>query len=211
MKIQPNSKVLMIGDSITDCGRNYDASYSEEVLGDGYVRFVSDSLKSTHPELGIEIVNRGVSGDTVRNLKKRWQRDVLSLSPDWLSIMIGINDVWQQVNDSQPSENWILIDEYEQTLDELVAIVVPSLQGLVLMTPYVLELDKSDEMRSKMDRYGKVVRKIAAKYDALFVDTQAAFDEVLQKMDTTELSDDRVHMNAVGHKVLADAFLKVVE
>ena len=211
MKIQPNSKLLMIGNSITDCGRNYDASYSDEVLGDGYVRFISDFLKSTYPESGIEIVNKGISGDTVRNLKKRWQRDVLGLSPDWLSIMIGINDVWQQINDSLPPENWVLIDEYEQTLDELVGAVAPSLMGLVLMTPYVLELDQSDEMRSKMDAYGQIVRKIAEKYDALFVDTQAAFDEVLQKKDATELSNDRVHMNAVGHKVLAEGFLKIVE
>jgi len=211
MKIQPNSKLLMIGDSITDCGRNYDASYSDEVLGDGYVRFISDFLRSTYPESGIEIVNKGISGDTVRNLKKRWQRDVLGLSPDWLSIMIGINDVWQQINDSLPPENWVLIDEYEQTLDELVGAVAPSLKGLVLMTPYVLELDQSDEMRSKMDAYGQIVRKIAEKYDALFVDTQAAFDEVLQKKDATELSNDRVHMNAVGHKVLAEGFLKIVE
>ena len=211
MKIQPNSKLLMIGDSITDCGRNYDASYSDEVLGDGYVRFISDFLRSTYPESGIEIVNKGISGDTVRNLKKRWQRDVLGLSPDWLSIMIGINDVWQQINDSLPPENWVLIDEYEQTLDELVGAVAPSLMGLVLMTPYVLELDQSDEMRSKMDAYGQIVRKIAEKYDALFVDTQAAFDEVLQKKDATELSNDRVHMNAVGHKVLAEGFLKIVE
>jgi len=200
----------MIGDSITDCGRNYDPSYSEEVLGDGYVRFVSDFLKSTQSESGIEIVNRGVSGDTVRNLKKRWQRDVLSLNPDWLSIMIGINDVWQQINNSLPPENWILIDEYEQTLDELVGAVAPSLQGLVLMTPYVLELDKSDGMRSKMDKYGQVVRKIAKKYDALFVDTQAVFDEFLRNADASEISDDRVHMNAVGHQVLADAFLQAI-
>ena len=210
MKIQPNSKVLMVGDSITDCGRNYDPSYSEEVLGDGYVRFVSDFLKSTYPESGIEIINKGVSGNTVRNLKKRWQRDVLDLSPDWLSIMIGINDVWQQINDSLPSENWVLIEEYEQTLDELVAMAAPSLKGLILMTPYVLELDKSDEMRAKMDEYGQVVRKIAEKYDALFVDTQAVFDEVLQGMDAQALSDDRVHMNARGHQVLADAFLQVI-
>ena len=210
MKIQPKSKLVMIGDSITDCGRNYDPSYSEEVLGDGYVRLVSDFLKSTYPESGIEIVNKGISGNTVRDLKKRWERDVLSLNPDWLSIMIGINDVWQQINDSLPPENWVLIEEYEHTLDELVAMAAPSLQGLVVMTPYVLNLDLSDEMRSKMDEYGQVVRKIAKKYDAIYVDTQAAFDQFLQNADAGEISDDRVHMNAVGHKVLADAFLQAI-
>ncbi|MBT3337406.1 MAG: SGNH/GDSL hydrolase family protein [Anaerolineae bacterium] len=211
MKIQPQSKFVMIGDSITDCGRNYDPSYSEEILGDGYVRFVFDHLQSTYLELEIEIVNKGVSGDTVRNLKKRWQRDVLNLNPDWLSIMIGINDVWQQVNDWLPADHWVLIEEYEQTLDELVAIVAPSLKGLILMTPYVLELDKMDEMRMKMDRYGDVVREIAKKYGAIFVDTQTVFDEALKEMDAQELSDDRIHMNAKGHRILAEAFIKAIE
>ncbi len=206
MKIQPKSKLLMIGDSITDCGRFYD----EDDLGDGYVRFVYDVLKEKYPQLGIEVINKGVSGNTVRDLKARWQRDVLDLRPDWLSIMIGINDVWRQIDNWEPRQNWISLDEYEQTLDELIGAVAPSLQGLILLTPYVLELDRSDEMRLKMDRYGNVVREIAKKYDAVFVDTQAAFDEVLQRMDTQELSNDRVHMNAVGHRILADVFLQAM-
>ena len=202
MKIQENSKLVMIGDSITDCGRLATA----DGLGDGYVRFVADVLGNDD----IQVINTGVSGDTVRDLKHRWQRDVLDLNPDWLSIMIGINDVWRQIDNWEPRENWILPDEYEQTLDALVGEVALSLDGLVLMTPYVLNLDTDDEMRSKMDAYGLVVRKIAKKYDAVFVDTQAAFDAFLQTHAATEISNDRVHMNAVGHRVLADAFLDAV-
>ena len=203
MKIQSKSKLLMIGDSITDCGRFGTA----DGLGEGYVRFVDAAL---HDE-EIKVINKGVSGDTVRDLKARWQRDVLDLNPDWLSVMIGINDVWRQIDNWEPEENWILVDEYEQTLDALLGEVGPSLQGLVLMTPYVLELDKSDEMRAKMDIYGQVVRKLAEKHAAIFVDTQAAFDEFLQTADVSAISNDRVHMNAVGHQVLAKAFLTAIE
>lgn len=203
MKIQPNSKLVMIGDSITDCSRFNDANG----LGDGYVRFVNEALR----EFGIQVVNKGVGGNTVRDLKERWQRDVLDLNPNWLSIMIGINDVWRQVDHWDAPADWILIEEYEQMLDALVGAVASSLQGLVLMTPYVLELNRSDEMRSKMDVYGEVVRKLAKKYDALFVDTQADFDEVLQTTDASKLSNDRIHMNAVGHRVLAKGFLRVIE
>ena len=197
----------MIGDSITDCGRFYDASG----LGDGYVRFVHDALQRRYSQLEITVINRGVGGNTVRDLKHRWQQDVLDLNPDWLSIMIGINDVWRQVDKWDLPENWILIDEYEQTLDELVGIVAPSLTGLILMTPYVLELNREDKMRSKMDQFGQVVREISQKYDAIFVDTQSAFDTFLQKHAASEISNDRVHMNAVGHQVLADAFLRAIE
>ena len=202
MKIQPNTKLVMIGDSITDCGR----LSTPDGLGDGYVRLVAAVLHDKN----IQVINRGISGNTVRDLKQRWQRDVLDLNPDWLSIMIGINDVWRQFDNWGTPEDWVLLDEYEETLDALIAQVLPSLQGLILMTPYFLELDKTDEMRAKMDVYGEVVRKIAKKYDVIFVDIQAAFDTFLQTRDATEISNDRVHMNAVGHQVLADAFLKAI-
>ncbi len=195
----------MIGDSITDCGRIYE----NPPLGNGYVHFVCDSLKTKYPE--IEIINRGISGDTVRDLKKRWQRDVLDLKPDWLSIMIGINDVWQQIDDWLPQAYWVTIEEYERTLGDLIASVFPSLKGLILMTPYHLQPDRSDGMRAKMDRYGNVVREYAKKYDAIFVDTQAAFDKALKEIDAADLSEDRIHMNDIGHMILADAFLKAVE
>ena len=203
MKIQSKSKLLMIGDSITDCGRFGTA----DGLGEGYVRFLEAALRDEE----IKVINKGISGDTVRDLKARWQRDVLDLNPDWLSVMIGINDVWRQIDNWEPEENWILVDEYEQTLDALLGAVTPSLKGLVLMTPYVLDLNKNDEMRAKMDVYGLVVRQLAEKYGAFFVDTQATFDDFLQTTDASVISNDRVHMNAVGHQVLTKAFLAAIE
>ncbi len=79
------------------------------------------------------------------------------------------------------------------------------------MTPYLLQPDTSDSMRALMDRFGDVVRKVAKKYDAIFVDTQAAFDEALKNMGVTDLSEDRIHMNIAGHTILARAFLEAVE
>ena len=95
MKIHPESRLVMVGDSITDCGR-LPRAVGEDSLGSGYVRLVYGLLTATYPQLNIQVFNSGIGGDTVRDLKRRWQRDVLDLEPDWLSIMIGINDVWQQ-------------------------------------------------------------------------------------------------------------------
>ena len=54
------------------------------------------ALGSGDPPHSIRVLNTGVSGNTVRDLDARWQRDALDLKPDWLSVMIGINDVWRQ-------------------------------------------------------------------------------------------------------------------
>lgn len=209
--IQPNSKLLMIGDSITDCGRARDvAEATGDLLGSGYVSLVNALLGATYPKYGIHVVNTGIGGETVRDLKARWQRDVLDLKPDWLSIMIGINDVWRHFDNVPMPAGQVSEQEYEQTLDELVRITLPGLKGLVLMTPYFIEPHRTDPMRKLMDRYGDIVRGLARKYKAVCVDTQAAMDLVLKDVHPMSLAQDRVHPNLIGHMILARAFLKEI-
>lgn len=212
MKIDEHSKLVMIGDSITDSGRTQPVGEGLfEAHGKGYVAYVAGLLAASYPERRIRIVNMGTSGNTVRDLKTRWQRDVIDLKPDWLSIMIGINDVWRQFDLPLQPEIHVGLAEYEQALDELVTTCKPMLKGLVLMTPYFIEPNPSDAMRSTMDRYGSVVRELAQKHNAIFVDTQAAFNDVLKHCHPASLAWDRVHPGVAGHMVIAKAFLKAVE
>jgi lysophospholipase L1-like esterase len=143
-------------------------------------------------------------------LKARWQTDVLDLKPDWLSIMIGINDVWRQYDQPLIPESHVDIEEYEKTLRELVLQTKPLLKGLVLMTPFYIEPNKNDAMRATMDRYGQVVKRIAEELDAVFVDTQAAFDRMLEHIYPATLAWDRVHPGMPGHVTLARAFLDAI-
>ena len=211
MKIGKNSKLIMIGDSITDAGRARPVGEGLfDAIGKGYVGNVDALLSAVYPDHFIRVVNQGVSGNTVRDLKARWQTDVLDLKPDWLSIMIGDNDVWRQFDLPRQKELHVYIEEYERTLEELVQKTKPLLKGLVLMTPFYIESNKKDAMRATMDRYGAVVKKLAQKNDCIFVDTQAAFDEVLETFYAATIGWDRVHPNQTGHMVLARAFLKGV-
>jgi lysophospholipase L1-like esterase len=212
MIIQPNSKLVMIGDSITDCERARPVGEGLfEATGKGYVTLVDGLLGARYPADRIRVVNMGCSGNTVRDLKARWQTDVIDLKPDWLSILIGINDVWRQFDSPLQTEWHVLPEEYEHTLDELLRWTAPLVKGLVLMTPYFIEPNRADPMRSRMDTYGTIVRKLAEKYPAHFVDTQAAFDAVLEHMHPMTLAWDRVHPNHTGHMILARAFLKSIE
>jgi len=198
----------MIGDSITDCDRARPVGEGLfGALGNGYVNLVSGLLGSVYPEKQIRVVNMGVSGNTVRDLDARWKTDVLDLTPDWLSIMIGINDVWRQFDLPLQTEIHVYPDEYAVTLEKLVKDTLPVLKGLVLMTPFFIEPNRSDPMRAAMDRYGEIVKSISEKYNTVFVDTQAAFDRVLRYCHPAALAWDRVHPNVTGHMVLARAFL----
>lgn len=212
MIIQPNSTLLCIGDSITDADRPRPIGESwPGSLGSGYVSLVDALLQARYPAHRIRLVNMGVSGETVKDLKARWQTDVIDLAPDWLSIGIGINDVWWQFSVPHFPEKHILLDAYRQTLDELVTHTKPLLKGLILMTPYYIEPDRSEPVRALMDEYGAVVKEIAEKHQAVLVDTQAAFDDVLQVEHSSAIAMDRVHPNnLVGHMVLARAFVRAI-
>jgi lysophospholipase L1-like esterase len=214
VKLQKNDKLVMIGDSITDAGRAQPIGEGLfGALGTGYVAQVDALLGVCYPHLGVRIVNVGTSGNRVRDLKPRWQRDVLDLKADWVSCMIGTNDVWRQFDSPKQTEIHVPLDEYRETLDELVVQTLSGdtpLKGLILMTPFYIEPNKRDAMRATMDRYGAAVKKIAAKRGVVFVDTQAAFDEMLKHYYAATLAWDRVHPTQTGHMVIARAFLNAL-
>ncbi len=211
MKLSLNDKLVMIGDSITDCDRKRPVGEGLfEGLGRGYVSLVSALLTSVYPDLSIRVANVGSSGNTTRDLQERWQTDVIDLKPDWLSIMIGTNDVWRQYDQPTITESHVYIEEYEARLRSLINETLPLLKGLILMTPFYIEPNRDDSMRKTMDQYSQVVRKLADEYGAIFVDTQAAFDQLMVYIYPATIAWDRVHPSTVGHMTIARAFLQEI-
>jgi lysophospholipase L1-like esterase len=208
MKIKDGQTLLFIGDSITDGGRTCPVGLHQG-LGEGYVAFVSDLLIACHPQEYVRVLNSGVSGDRVTDLKARWQTDVLDLAPNWLSVMIGINDVWCQF-DAALDPDRVAIERYETVYRELLDRTHQALDGLVLMSPYVLDPEPDDPMRQQMDAYRRVVRDLSAEFGAVYVDVQRAFDAYMSHRPAETLSDDRVHPNKTGHMIIATAFLRAI-
>ncbi len=211
MLLKPNQKLVMIGDSVTDVGRTQ--PFGEglfEPYGKGYVNLVNALLGAVYPDMQIRVVNVGCSGNTTRDLKTRWQRDVIDLKPDWVTCMIGINDVWRHYDMPWQKEVHVHEDEYEKNLDELTAQTMPHVKGFVLMTPYFIEPNANDAMRAHMDRCGAIVKKIAAKYKTHIVDTQAAINKALEFYYPGTLAWDRVHPSSIGHMVLARTLLNTL-
>jgi lysophospholipase L1-like esterase len=208
--IEAHSKLVMIGDSITDVERARPIGEGRDpALGRGYPALVDALLGAVYPDHWIRVVNMGISGNTTRDLQARWATDVIDLKPDWLSIMIGANDVWRQFDSPKQTEKHVLIDEYEKNLTQLITST-PTLKGLVLFTPYYLEPNKQDAMRAAMDKYAAVVKKLASAHGAVLVDTQAAFDEVMKTYYPATINWDRVHPALVGAMVIARAFCNAI-
>ena len=212
MWIQDHSKLVMTGDSISDAGRA--RPVGEELfnnLGPSYVGYVNAMLGAWRPEYQIRVVNTGVSGNTSRDLLARWQTDVLDLSPDYVSVLIGDNDVWRQFDSPLITESHVEPEEYRANLERMVEITLPHVKGMILMTPFFIEPRREDPMRARMDAYGAIVKEVTARYGTRLVDTQAAMDRLTAVMPTARISWDRVHPNATGHCALAKAFLEAVD
>lgn len=209
MKLQKGQTILFTGDSITDCGRARPVGTMPNGLGDGYVSHIHSLVSATYPWQNIVVLNTGNSGARVTDLETRWQDEVLHYQPDWLSVMIGINDVWRQF-DAPHLPVQVTIDRYEAVYRKILAVARPSLKGLVLMTPFYIESNPADPMRRMMDDYSKIVKKMAAEFDAVFVDTQGAFNTYMMHQPTQTLCGDRVHPNRTGHMVIARAVLNAM-
>jgi lysophospholipase L1-like esterase len=207
MKIPPNSTWIMAGDSVTACQRDVT---DPKALGNGYVSFVDGLITAWNPNRRIRILNRGVPGDTVRDLKARWRSDVVDLHPDWLSVCIGVNDVWQQFDGKHEGQSLVMLSEYEHTLDELLSAIHSVLNGLILLTPYFIRPD-GDPLRNMMNTYGGAVQRLAQRHSAIFVDTQSVFDRAVACSPVESLTTDGAHLTIAGHMLLARAVLQSVD
>ncbi|MEL7237919.1 MAG: SGNH/GDSL hydrolase family protein [Planctomycetota bacterium] len=150
---------VFIGDSITDSGRHDDPAS----IGDGYFQLVRNYLLAKAPADLPNLINVGTSGNTVRHLADRWDDDVLAHKPDVLSVMIGINDVWRQI-DKQDTP--VYIEDYTRTYDELLAKVVSQNAAvrLVLCEPTVISPPAATNGNELLLPYVMTVRELAEKF-----------------------------------------------
>lgn len=211
MLFAKDDRVVFIGDSITDCGRARPVGEGlGGALGTGYVADIAAMLGAMAPESPVRVINMGVSGNRIPDLKARWQTDVIALHPHWVCVMIGINDVWRQFDSPMQTELHVSLEAYERIYRELIEQTLPLVKGMVLITPFYIEPNPQDAMRARMDAYSAVVRGLAAAYGLPLVDVQAAWDALLEHMYPAAIAWDRVHPNHMGHVYLAKTILKGV-
>ena len=211
MLFEKGDKVLFIGDSISDYKRARPIGEGLfNALGDSYVSEVAAQFTCMKPDMLLRFVNMGIDGNRVRDLKARWQTDVLDLKPDWVSVLIGINDVWRQFDSPLQPEEHVLPDEYEQTYEELIRRTLDNCKGMILISPYFMEPNRADPMRARMDQYGEIVRRLAEKYNQTFIDLQYAWDQLFLHMHPCNIAWDRIHPNRTGCVYIANQILKAV-
>lgn len=211
LEVKSGDVFLCIGDSITDCGRRGEAA----PLGNGYVRLFRDLLLAHHPERRITVINKGISGQTMVGLRDRWDDDVIYHRPDWLSILIGINDLHYVLN-QRPTWEQVTPENYEKAYREALQRTRATLTcPIIMLEPFYISAAASDSARGRVltmiKDYIDVVRRLSREFDTRLVPLHDLFQEQLRHRDADTLCPEPVHPNASGHLVIAANLLRAVQ
>ncbi len=205
--------ILFQGDSITDGNRYKDESSRWDLnhqIGHAYPYVIAALLGAKFPEKRYRFINRGVSGDTIAKVYGRWRPDALVHKPDLISLLAGVNDVWQAVENGGGSRE----KRFEKILRLLLeeALEEKPDTRLVLIEPFMLPpADKREEWAEKlslMRALQSAVRRVSEDFGTVFVPTQEMFDRLCEKREPAYWVWDGVHPTEAGHGALALKWLE---
>jgi lysophospholipase L1-like esterase len=199
MKPKPK-KVIFFGDSITQMG----------VWKNGYISLLKKSLDTTK----FELIGAGIGGNKVYDLYLRMEEDVLNKKPDLVFIYVGINDVWHKLGAKTGTD----YDKYLKFYQALINKIQANGSKVVLCTPSVIGEKKNgtNEIDGDLDKYAAGIRELAAKNNLPLCDLRKAFIdyEIANNPEDKEkgvLTSDKVHLNDVGNKFVADQMLPFIK
>ncbi len=202
MLLRKGERILFLGDSITEQG----------VKPKGYVALLQEDLRARHPELGLEIIGAGISGNKVTDLEKRLSKDVIERKPNIVVIYIGINDVWHWALENHKGTTK---EEFERMLREIIARIRYSGSEILLCTPSVIgeNPDSTVGQNPMLNEYCAISRRVAFDQGIRLCDLRKAFIAYLtahntEKSEKNILTVDGVHLNDAGNRLVADEMLR---
>ncbi|MBN2006498.1 MAG: SGNH/GDSL hydrolase family protein [Anaerolineae bacterium] len=204
--IEDNAIVLFQGDSITDAGRS---RRDDADLGFGYAAMAAAWFSALYPKKRVTFLNRGISGNRVKDLRARWQRDCLNLKPTWVSIMIGVNDTWRRYDSGDATS----IEAYARDYRAILESVRDKLHArLIILEPFLLPVPP-DRVAWRVDLDPKIAaaRALAREFNAIYVPLDGLFAEVATHREPIFWLPDGVHPTPAGHAFIAQAWLRAAQ
>lgn len=204
LNIQPKDTLLFIGDSITDCGRR---DFFQANLGQGYVNMIAGDLYRKFFHYHLNIINRGVSGNTMADLVERWQSDCLDYQPNIVTIQIGINDIWHRHSAGThltPDGLAQFIDHYRYLIQSIKAQNAAT--HIILVEPFLLpEPESNQAMLTDLLAMNQAISQLAENEAVLLVKTHTIMNRLAKGLGCTTVSgQDGVHPTSFGHAHLAE-------
>ncbi|MGC3972443.1 MAG: SGNH/GDSL hydrolase family protein [Pirellulales bacterium] len=197
-------RIVFLGDSITQAGAG----------PNGYISMLRKMLDEKHPDLGLECIGAGISGNKVPDLQKRVERDVIAKQPKIVVIYIGINDVWHGEKNPPSGTD---PERFTTGLKEVIGKITAAGARVILCTPTLIGEKKggANKLDKQLDQYADLSRGLAKELNLPLCDLRKAFVDYVtaNNPDDAEkgiLTSDRVHLNAAGNKFVAETMLKTL-
>ena len=209
------SRLLFIGDSITDMNWGRNEADRNHYLGHSYVFMLAGRLGIEMPEAKLDFFNRGKSGNAVWQLRQRWQKDAIEMMPDVLTILIGTNDVGQGLRDPKRKITPAAFEADYRFILDASRKANPDLR-IVLMDPFILSTgplknpQAYETRRALTDEMRAVVAKLAKDYGAVHIKTQDVFDAAAKASSPENFIWDGIHPLPAGHELITRHWLQAV-
>lgn len=203
--IKDGSKILFIGDSITDI--KFNRRFSFKIHGARvYALQVAKVLKKKHKNL--EFFFRGIASNRTYHLYDRLTKDCIDLKPDVIVMLIGVNDAWEHY---VPEQYPPLLRPMEPHMKEIYRRLKCELVNthLLVLLPFLIDAvpDKQPFHRI-LDEYRKTLSDMAMENGAEIIDLQAVFNQAQKEISPAKLAIDGVHPTNLGHRLIAEEVLK---
>lgn len=203
-------RFLFQGDSITDAYRLREGDL--KYYGYGYATMVAGRLHQLHPGQ-LEFLNRGVSGDRIVDAYARIKQDVINLKPDYMSVLLGVNDVGHEF----VHQNGVDPEKYEKIYTMFIEEIKAALPDIkiIIMEPFIADgeftREQDSNFRDAVLQTAAKARKVAEKFNLPFVPLQEKFDQWVALYGETYVTHEGVHPTNAGHSLITEALVEVFE
>ena len=199
-------RLLFQGDSITDAGRDKRNYYD---LGNGYPKYSAELLKESNPEINFEFINLGISGNRTGQLFDRLYSDAITLQPDVISILIGINDIWHR-------RQWTYIATTNEQIELNYREILKNLKAktnakIVMLAPFVLDAADKAVIKDELAEVLCIIRKLADEFADAYIPLDELFKEAMATQpEPLYYSNDGIHPNENGARFISEIYTRTI-
>lgn len=198
IRLKQNAKILFLGDSITDSGRDRNNEHGET----GYVRVI----KTLCPDL--EVFNRGINGECTKQILARAEEECEKIKPDVISVLCGINDTTPRGEPPYISSE----AEFYDTYRKLLKTAFNHTEQVIVLEPFLIPKDFGmDGLRDKLYERIYAIRRLAQEFGAVYVPLDGIFAERWIDEGPLEYTVDCVHITEKGKQLIGREWLARTE
>ncbi len=206
--IKPDSRIVFIGDSITDVKFNFKNMH--KIKGRKvYALQLKRFLKKYSRDIDVKI--KGIASNRTYHVYDRLTKDCINHKPDVIIMLIGVNDAWERYVPEQYPPNPRDTELHLREIYRRIRRELPDTQILYLMPFMIDTVEEKLPFHKTLDDWREFYRTAAEENGAVIVDLQQVFYDEQKKTLPKKLAVDGIHPTNLGHNVIADAILKVID